>query len=213
MRNRMSGPPASSRSQALCLVTPPDALAINLRWRPRDLRHPLLAELASTSLSNATSAGLRSTRAPVPERLQGVHKSWVHSGDHPTETGRQLNFVGRLYPPTPAALFRLFSGPKRRARPDPQGPRANHLLRATGPHPRRSRHFRRGPGSAPRRKPPKNRAFSPAPRSSRSIRWPATITRSTACGVNAWRSPTRPRSRATPGGPRTRRRCDRPPPA
>jgi len=31
--------------------------------------------------------------------------------------------------------------------------------------------------------------------------------------VNAWRSPTRPRSRATPGGPRTRRRRDRPPPA
>jgi Protein of unknown function (DUF1403) len=45
-------------------------------------------------------------------------QSWVHSWHHPIETGRQLNFVGHCYPPTPAALFRLFTGQKRRARPD-----------------------------------------------------------------------------------------------
>ena len=46
---------------------------------------------------------------------------------------RQLNFVGRNYPPTPAALCGPFTGQKRRARPDPPGPPANH--RAPGPTP------------------------------------------------------------------------------
>jgi len=119
---------------------------------------------------------------------------------------RQLNFVGRFYSPTPTALFRLFTGPKRRARPDPA---------RESPCPRRlrSRRSRAAHGHAACRKTPKKPAFSPAPRSPRATRSPATITRSAFSGVNAWRSPTGLRSRATPGVPRTRRRCDRPPPA
>jgi hypothetical protein len=38
------------------------------------------------------------------------------------------------------------------------------------------------------RKPPKKPAFSPAPRSPRSIRSPALTTRSAACGASAWRT-------------------------
>jgi hypothetical protein len=80
----------------------------------------------------------------------------------------------------------------------------------SGLRPRRSRRFQAGPASAGRRKPPKTRVFSPAPRSPRSIRSLATITRSAACGAGAWRSPTPPPWRATPGAPRTRRRSATP---
>jgi len=111
-----------------------------------------------------------------------------------------LNFVGPPYPPTPAALFRLFSGPKRRARPDPPGPARESPLAPTPDGPAIS-------ACAACRKPRKTRAFSPAPPSPRATRSPAPITRSAGCGASAWRSPTARRSRATPGAARTKRRC------
>ena len=63
------------------------------------------------------------TRTPHPQPFSRAPswspQSWVRSWGHPKETGRQLNFVGHYYSPTPAALFRLLAGPKRRARPNP----------------------------------------------------------------------------------------------
>jgi hypothetical protein len=123
--------------------------------------------------------------------------------------GATIELCRTLLSPDTRGALRPFSPPKAPPPPSPPGPARESspmspdgaAVSGLGPHAHRTG------------KPPQKRAFSSARGSPRAVRWPATITRSAACGANAWRAPMPPRSRATPAAPRTRRRCDRPPPA
>jgi hypothetical protein len=117
-----------------------------------------------------------------------------------------------LFPHTHGA-FPPFHRPKapRSPRPAPAPP-ANHLLRAPGPRRLRSRRSRAVPAARRAPKTLKTRAFSPAPRHWRATRSPATTTPIGAL----WRQRLALTNAAAlarhAGSPKTRRRCDRPPP-